>query len=234
MQNNEITYEISSATLAEIKAFLLKKNYPAAYQAIADDLRAQAARGVTIDRNTLTWYTDAAQINNANATDFIHYFARDYVSDYAQLTIGKTIDNENFQKISDELAVNILRKVLKNNRIQGFSKVGLKDTKNIVTGFSVNQYAWPAYADLASFSWLRSFKNPTWLKHLTIKEQRNILWTSFRAGDSALFQSRGKGLTLSDIVNSFSLGDKLLSIKNIPTPGASRTLVDKIIHLSPI
>lgn len=98
MPSNEPVYTISSATLAEARNFIQqpKPDYPAAYQAAATDLKTQAAHGVKIDPNTITWYTDAAQINDPHGTSFLHYFVRDYVSDYAKLTAEKTIDDAQF------------------------------------------------------------------------------------------------------------------------------------------
>ena len=161
MSLSKPAYGISDATLAKVRGFFTTKDYPAAYQAIADDLKTQAIHGIHIDQNTLTWYTDAAKINDANDTSYIHYFVRDYASEYAQLTIGKTIDDAQFQKISDELAADVLRDISRNGKVDDFNVVGQQDTRNAVEGFKaldmpVGPYAWPVYADSVSAPWLRS------------------------------------------------------------------------------
>jgi len=205
----EQIYQISTSTLAEVKGLVKNKDYPAAYQAIANDLKAQAAHGVPIDHNTLTWYSDAAQINDPKATSFIHDFVRAYVSDYSELTQNKTIDDAQFQKVSNDLAAEVFREIFADKSIPNFSTVGHADTRKIVTNFGVDQYAWPAFADLASFPWLRNFKNATWLNNLTPVEQYHILVAASQAGESAVVRSRGKGVTPGDIVNTVSLESKL-------------------------
>ncbi len=214
MPPNEPTYTISGVTKAKVKDLFNHRDYPAAYQAVADDLKAQAAHGAAIDTNTLTWYSDAAQINDPHANSFIHDFVRAYVSDYAQLTQHGPIDDAQFQKVSDDLAHQVLKTIGDTGNVPDFNVVGKKDTTNAVRDFAgfgvpVDEYAWPAYADLASFPSLRNFKNATWLNSLTPVEQQNILEAAAEAGAAAAWKSRGKGITGDDVLNAPSLVGKL-------------------------
>ncbi len=103
------TFQLSASALAAVNADFKIGNYPSAYRAIRDDLVAQNAAAVSaglpppIDADTITWYTNAPEINDINSTSFIHYFARDYVSDYAKITTGSTTDATTFENVSNTL-----------------------------------------------------------------------------------------------------------------------------------
>jgi len=214
MPTNEPTYSVSDASKARVRDLFKRNDYPAAYQAVADDLKAQAAHGIAIDPNTLTRYSDAAQINDPHANSFIHDFVRAYVSDYAQLTQHRPIDDAQFQKVSNDLARQVLGPIGETGNVLDFNFVGAKDTTTAVKGFAhigvpVDQYDWPAYADLASFPSLRNFKNATWLNNLTPVEQKNILEAAAEAGASAAWKSGGQGMAADDALNAPSLVGEL-------------------------
>jgi hypothetical protein len=199
MSSEHSKYQISATTLTKVRGYLIKQDYPAAYQAVADDLKAQARHGIAIDPNTLTWYADAAQINNPQANSFIHYFVRAYVSEYAKAQTGQEIDSAQFQNVSNLLASNVLGHISTHGVVLGFDTVGEQDTQNIIENFKngntiVDKFAWPAYADLAAFPWLRNFKDATWLNNLSLEQQYRILWAASQAGEDALLESRGRVL----------------------------------------
>lgn len=102
------SYPLSPATIASVQANYDKGAYAAGYRAIRDDLVAQntaaqqAGLPLPVDRDTIAWYTNAPEINDPNSTSFIHYFARDYVSSYAQRTVGHAVDDATFQKCIEQ------------------------------------------------------------------------------------------------------------------------------------
>jgi hypothetical protein len=81
---SEAQYTLSATALATVQQDLISGNYPAAYRTIAADLAGRA------DQDTIAWFTNAAQINNANSQSFIRYFALDYAQAMVASEWGST------------------------------------------------------------------------------------------------------------------------------------------------
>lgn len=199
------TYKLSDATKQKVLDLFNKKKYPAAYAAIAADLERQQQAGVQIDHDTLAWYADAAQINDQNSKTFLHYFIRDYVSDFSKVTTGKTISDSEFQEVSNDLANDVIKGIVKNGVVPDFNTVGRTDTQNAVDGFKkfgvyVTPYDWPAYAELAA-GLSHHFDNPSWLKGLLKNDEHDILKATKEASLDAARQAPSGAISLGNILN---------------------------------
>lgn len=178
-----MSYQLSStAVLANVTNLFNAGNYAAAYRAIRDDLVQQQNSGVAIDRDTMTWYTSAPEINDPTSIAPIHFFARNYVSEFSKLTTGVSVDGAIFQGVSDNLAKTVIGNILATGGVvEGFDQVGIQDTRNSAVGFHLSEYSWPGYADLAAY-FSPNFDNHLFLENVPLSAQVQILTTVDAAG----------------------------------------------------
>ncbi|WP_315765884.1 MULTISPECIES: S8 family serine peptidase [unclassified Bradyrhizobium] len=192
-----MSYQLSSSTvLANVTQLFKDGKYAAAYRAIRDDLLQQKAAGTYLDPDTLTWYTSAPEINDPTSTVPIHYFVRNYVSEFSKLTKGVSVDGAVFQNASDELARSIIGEVIKTGGvIEPFTQVGIRDTQNTSQAFGISRYGWPAYADLAAY-FSPNFVNHSFLDGIPLYAQVQILTTVDAAARDTVVNliSSGNGL----------------------------------------
>jgi hypothetical protein len=211
------TYQLSANALTAVRNAIQIEDWPAGYRAIRDDLNAQnaaalaAGKALPIDSDTLAWYTNAAEINSSTSTSFIHYFVRNYVSEYARLTLGQRIEDPVFQSVSDDLARQVLQTVdTTNGTLLGFALVGIIDTRNSISGFSelgipVDKYAWPAYAELAA-GFAPTFKNHSYLQGIPVAKELAILATTTLAFKQAFFSAPISSETGSQLFSDYLNG----------------------------
>lgn len=143
---------LTRAGAAAVRRAAGSGDWPLAYRTVAADLRASGA-----DCDTVRWYANAAEINDAAATSFIHYFARLYLVTEVFRQTGLTIDpaGETVQACSDRLAAAVLGDVAegRSDRVGDFGEVGpfetMRVTRRLVPGLVLDRTVWPAYAQLA-------------------------------------------------------------------------------------
>ena len=139
----QIIQVFTDAQKLSLQSLVDAKNYPAAYRFVSD---------LSDDEKVANWLDTAAHIN-ANDNTFYSNFVRSATME-ASLDSDKSVNAEQFQNASDQLAEGVLRGMISSGGIYDLDTIISKDVKSVVMDIGLNPEGW---AGTFMADWPRSF-----------------------------------------------------------------------------